>query len=327
MGPNAKPNLHARIVWCRKVIAMDDRILPERLYKYTSADTACKILRTGRMLWSSVLMFNDLHEGRVSHDELKRNLAPLMHDKMHQLLSVSKRPRLVRYSPNMEAWVQCWRPKWRDPLTRADAEAEIDGASERLLARLELEEKRYSDLAEECHRMSRVVCFSEISDNVKMWAHYSDDNRGVVLEFDPRRDEELKTAEQIHYSEKPVSFADPEFMAAWLCGLRTDEQNNEQISARIDRIHVTKSLDWEHEREWRCITGGPAMALRKECTDLIQYSRQAMRRIVFGHRISTDDRDRILRLVEEKEMSHVEISEAAPSTTGYGLEITTSVRA
>ena len=36
--------------------------VPEPLFKYTTFDTAILILRTGRLRWSSPLLFNDLSE-------------------------------------------------------------------------------------------------------------------------------------------------------------------------------------------------------------------------------------------------------------------------
>lgn len=106
-----------------------------------------------------------------------------------------------------------------------------------------------------------VTCFSEINDNVLMWAHYSGKSQGVCLEFDSRFDP-LTKAVKVRYEPKfpSINFARDLDIASGVQG--------------ILRLYSTKSKDWAYEREWR--------AIHSEKNTKFGYEAQALTGVYFG---------------------------------------------
>ena len=104
------------------------------------------------------------------------------------------------------------------------SQAEIDAMSARLADGLVRGEREHREIAMETRRMNRVLCLTEVPDSPTMWAHYADDHRGAVLEFEPGCDKKLKDAKQVQYSKTMIPFADPRFMAQYLMGMRSEAE-------------------------------------------------------------------------------------------------------
>jgi hypothetical protein len=85
-----------------------------------------------------------------------------------------------------------------------------------------------------------VTCFSERNNSLLMWAHYGGRFKGFCLEF--RTDfEPFHTARKVIYTnEMPQVDVLP-----LLC--ETPE------SDEILNLYCTKALDWQYEKEWRCM--------------------------------------------------------------------------
>lgn len=74
-----------------------------------------------------------------------------------------------------------------------------------------------------------LCCFSEYSDSIVMWSHYTDKHSGVAIEFD---------------------FKDNEFMKEHLIKvIYTDIFDTDNYYF----AHITKSRQWEYEQEWRIV--------------------------------------------------------------------------
>jgi hypothetical protein len=83
-----------------------------------------------------------------------------------------------------------------------------------------------------------IACFSEVVDNILMWAHYADGHRGFCLEFDTKN---------MHFSKAfPVTYSDflPTMHLTKVL-IQEDDDNN-----LMDMI-TTKSSLWSYEKEWR----------------------------------------------------------------------------
>ncbi len=82
----------------------------------------------------------------------------------------------------------------------------------------------------------RICSFSTINDSLLMWAHYSDEYRGICIEYD------LLDSDTLRPWIQPVHYTD----------FRVRVQNFEEINARFNVVaSVTKSTHWEYEKEWR----------------------------------------------------------------------------
>jgi hypothetical protein len=107
-----------------------------------------------------------------------------------------------------------------------------------------------------------VSCFGESPENLLMWSHYGSHHRGFCLEF--RADlEPFGKIRQVKYSDQM-----PEFdLVTMLCDREFDQ---------VLDLYCTKALDWQYEREWRCIHNQSGTAFT--------YETEALTGVYFGAR-------------------------------------------
>jgi len=93
-----------------------------------------------------------------------------------------------------------------------------------------------------------VSCFSEVKDSIIMWSHYADKHKGFCVEYDlksmsyPRKDMLLTLL-------FPVLYQNELFNSTNYLKLE-----NENISKVISVYPaITKSKEWEYEKEWRIV--------------------------------------------------------------------------
>jgi hypothetical protein len=96
----------------------------------------------------------------------------------------------------------------------------------------------------------RVLCVTTHKDSERMWAEYAEKHRGVSLRIQPNlaKDSKFQLFRPVTYREKrPPLYEDTlEFSAGSLFG-----DHESRIREIIERIIYTKTLDWEHEGEYR----------------------------------------------------------------------------
>lgn len=145
-----------------------------------------------------------------------------------------------------------------------------------------------------------VTCFSEVNDDLLMWSHYSDGQRGICLEFDT-------DFEQFAFKLKKVRYAKeiPEIDA--ISGL-IDEKN---LDTFIEVLYCTKSASWEYEREWR--------ALHNKAGTLYGYPSEALTGVYFGPEIDSESLE-IICLILRGQNEHVRIYRGSRSKDNYKIE-------
>lgn len=96
----------------------------------------------------------------------------------------------------------------------------------------------------------RVLCVTTHKDSERMWTEYAEKHRGVALRIQPNlaKDSKFQLFRPVTYREKrPPLYEDTlEFSAGSLFG-----DHESRIREIIERIIYTKTLDWEHEGEYR----------------------------------------------------------------------------
>jgi hypothetical protein len=90
----------------------------------------------------------------------------------------------------------------------------------------------------------RVLSLSRNNDNVLMWGHYADSQRGIVIGF-KKASGYFSIAKNVDYSDKIYK----------LDGGILDDPflYNEKSRNELNKLLLTKSIDWEYENESRCI--------------------------------------------------------------------------
>ncbi|WP_395045983.1 DUF2971 domain-containing protein [Flavobacterium sp.] len=97
-------------------------------------------------------------------------------------------------------------------------------------------QKRWSEIVEETNRNLRICSFSLIKNSLLLWSHYSDEHKGICIEYDFEDVDELRNFLQpIIYSEKVHKI-----------GIFEDYNTMQMIGSSL-----VKSREWEYENEWR----------------------------------------------------------------------------
>lgn len=141
-----------------------------------------------------------------------------------------------------------------------------------------------------------VFCVSELKDDILMWAHYSDNHKGICLEFSTD-DKIMQRAAKVQYSRDR-----PEI-----------DQLNEDKKTSAMKALLIKSTHWEYEQEWRIFTGrayvGPEPIENGTLTG-----------IIFGAMTPQSDIDTIRKLVSMREKP-VDLYNAVKSSSKFQIEI------
>ncbi len=129
-----------------------------------------------------------------------------------------------------------------------------------------------------------VTCFSEIKDDLLMWAHYGGKYRGFCLEF--------HTAYLGQEKWRKVQYVDQEPRIS-VVPIVVDHD----VTQLLD-LFCTKSRAWAYEREWRCI--------HNEVGTPYSYEAKALKAIYFGPEIDRQSLE-ILCLILKGQNPDVEL--------------------
>lgn len=91
--------------------------------------------------------------------------------------------------------------------------------------------------AQKAVKALRVICLSEISDNILMWSHYAGGHTGFCVEFERNEKNKLGNSDlclPVVYQTETPTFAPAEL----------------ESSAAFAKIVASKALDWAYEKEW-----------------------------------------------------------------------------
>lgn len=142
-----------------------------------------------------------------------------------------------------------------------------------------------------------VSCFSEVNDELLMWAHYADKYTGFCLEFNT--DNELfEKANKVNYVSKM-----PKLNILDIYGYGKRD--------KILEFFCTKSKAWEYEREWRC--------LHSETGKVYGYPTEALTGVFFGPNMDRSVIE-IICLILQGQNSHVRFWQGKRSESTFKVE-------
>lgn len=256
------------------------RPAPDILYKYYTVDRAESVLTQSKIFFSRVADFNDPFDC-----------------KFRMLFEASrlKRERFQRELVRERAPNLAGREK-RKAIKRGTSRKSYEEAFQHFLGNIE--------------RSVGMFCLTEKRDNILMWSHYSDRHTGVCLGF-KRTGEIMSRALQVNYS-RDYPTLDYFKTVAEL------ESNNTTVAQRaqrmwVDRIYLTKSVDWEYESEWRVVDPSHGRGLQTFPATLIAT-------VIFGCRIKPDDQRRLTDLIR-RGFAHSEIWQSRVNDDSYQLNV------
>lgn len=146
----------------------------------------------------------------------------------------------------------------------------------------------------------KIACFAEKYDNILMWSHYADSNKGFCLEYDTTQIK--KTLYPILYQKNT------KFLNKILKEFNDRNYNKNTIQAFCV---TTKYIGWQYEKEWRYI-GDPNM----------EYFPLKPTGIYLGTNITTEHYADLCELAKEKKIN---IKQMQPAIGKYKLKATNIV--
>ena len=161
---------------------------------------------------------------------------------------------------------------------------------------------------------SKLLCLTEDPTNPSMWAHYADQNRGVVLCFRsiPAFDSPYGMARRVEYLRSLPNLLDEEFLSDLLAGYR-----NIEPKAIIDRLVFTKGEAWSNEKEWRVYSGDGRNAFAPH--EDLPFHDLEIDHAIFGINTSAEDQKTISSLCQR--YPNIELLRAVRSETGFAHKI------
>jgi hypothetical protein len=164
-----------------------------------------------------------------------------------------------------------------------------------------------------------MLCLTTERNNLLMWAHYSDSHGGCVIGFDDRH--------PFFNREKPspitklmnVRYADERFILPTFDECMADTSVHENIL-------LLKSRCWEYEQERRMFAKPSAANDRgRDGQGLPMYlfdlPSECVTEIIFGHKVSREDRRRVGDLVKST-YQRAALSETRPNSSRFDIDIT-----
>lgn len=140
---------------------------------------------------------------------------------------------------------------------------------------------------------SGVCCFSEVRDDLALWAHYADKHTGICLGF--------STGHEFFDGIQKVDYVPKRPQMPLL---------EKRGSTRLVDLMRTKLDLWSYEKEWRLF--------RRSRNRLYKFPTRAITEIIFGFRCKAADRDLVRRVAGGLDVSYFE---AVLSPYEYELQI------
>lgn len=239
---------------------------PVRLYKYRAiphhkSEPIRKKLRRPLVrlllhneLWMApTVSFNDPFDGRAGYDILERG------DKLRALMNAHARRLAVEDGGSADV--------------RISEEAVL--YPERLLRILEVHHEKM--------RNTLGICaLTTDAHNPLMWSHYSDEHRGICVQFDVSRDLRNLFGHPVEYS-------------------NTFPVIRDLFRPTADRADLLpflrKSEHWSYEKEWRLVDPHHVREPRV-------FLPEALTAVLFGLRTPKEDKEYVLRLLDERERKY-----------------------
>ena len=245
-------------------------------YKYVTADVAKKILNNLQVKCSSPLLFNDPFDSQIE----------IQHD-------VAGSEELIKRTTGKIC--ELMKPILKDGNVKQAHELvfnEIMTDSKFVNDRQIAFEQFYPEINEkilEFAKKDRIFCVSEKKDNLLMWVHYATEHQGAVIQFRciPEKETALCAAKPVIYSDKMPLLTVEDFFKGELA-------INKYI---LNEMLLTKSRDWEYEREWRVILMRQDQSKDYDLRGIFEDELEA---VYLGCRMSQGDKKEIVDIIKTK---------------------------
>ena len=244
----------------------------EKIYKYTSLESAIKILESNAVALNNPQNYNDPFDSVIDFDDgdieksisivveyyLIQEFLKLLNNKNIKVGFLTKLiMKWDRFGINLYLKVSK-RNKYYDSIPEAQALTKFVvryAAQKGENSFEELKEKFTNEIirkVKDARNNALISCFSKRYDSILMWSHYGDKHKGICIEFDRPENDFL----DVKYSKKRCKFDLEDTTRRVLGYMLSNEEvdvNDKGLIRCISKPFIVKSLDWKYEEEVRCI--------------------------------------------------------------------------
>lgn len=262
---------------------------PRYLYKYLSVDRIGNVLEGRTVRFTPLMNTNDSFEVRSTFDKLAGpKFRQMLADHLNIKLSDNSTKEMIS-ELLAERGIHHLSPEQVIELAEqhfggqfeAVLHGLMNGAADEMVPMLN-EPKYMDELLEKLGR--ELLCFSlsERMDSAPMWAHYADNNSGLVVAFDSAHDWFTRRKDGKRTRLQRVAYFDG----------KVEEPLQDVRSALI-----SKTTDWKYEREWRLyVKEDQVDKIVGDASDpihLLDFPSEAVNRVILGHKASEETTARV----------------------------------
>ncbi len=244
-----------------------------RIYKYTSLNTAIRILKSGQISLNNPKNFNDPNDCSFIEDPTDakqaeqlvvdyfvcKTLTTLNETKKgtskfkepEELLLIQKQFEVEKQRLEKEPFFRS-NPVLHRTIQKVISKVEpLNNIINVAKSYFNEEIERLVEIAKET---ALISCFSKRNDSILMWAHYANSHRGICLEY--KRPELSSFRDVVYSSNRPffkVYNATAHWVALEILGKKETEEELKRYTNDIVDPFFVKSTDWQYEEEVRCL--------------------------------------------------------------------------
>lgn len=288
----------------------------EHFFKYATADSAEKILESGKLLWRAPNLFNDPFDHQVTYrfSFTAAEAAQKIYELQEKVVFGDDEPVMVQQK-QLGMFSLALRNKRLQGAAKEDALRAFRKGADETLSRFEKYQNDLNNTFVESLSHSRVLCVSESHENVVMWSHYSDQHRGVAIRLNcvDAVDDNLLIARPVTYTETFPDFLSVDDWVAEQFGLTI----NDYPSMALNLAHI-KHRDWRYEREWRVHVPLFAPEPIGDGTSLYVKDPSVFGALYLGCRMPPETQERLFEIARRR-YSQMEIFLASQSKSSFSL--------
>ncbi len=257
--------------------------LPKILYKFSSSSSESFLKRE--------IFFNDPYEFNDPFDMKIRRKVELLPKEDLVLQNV--------YRLNKEIPDQSFQLLWNI--------AEKDYESKKSHNPKHFKEMSFNaQIIERNLNKKRVLCLSKKNDDILMWAHYGDSNKGICIGYNT---EILCTILFENYFDEFLGIFKVEYSSQYPDIIPTVGFSLENVRKRL----AVKSIIWAYEKEWRLIVYNQSNIAIDNLDEIVEE-------IILGSNVQPETEKEILTIQRDK-YPHAQVFKVVPDDSEFKLNV------
>jgi Protein of unknown function (DUF2971) len=286
----------------------------KHFYKYTSSETALKVVKNRSFRWSAPSLFNDPfdHQTGFKLEIDEADFAKKLTESIERLVFGELEPEQCTNN-HLNTICLLWREyknsSNKDGLMQKVREATVISAAKMQASFSNMN----SDILQTLNN-SRIFCVTERKDNLVMWSHYADEHRGVVFKLRclDELDNRLLAAKKVDYTDQFIQFPTDDY-AMHVTGEKPIDLNHS-----ANKMAYLKHIDWKYENEWRVRLPLLNVVTDRKYDDWSENPK-SFDSVYLGCRMLPEKAEKIIQLCAKK-MPLIKIYKAVMSKHSFSLD-------